>query len=200
MKLILASQSPYRKKMLLRLGIAFEAKSPRFNEDDEKKNVHLNPMELAQYLARKKAESLAQEDFAQDKSDLLILGADQVVEFNGQVLGKPGSFDKAFHTLSQLSGKTHRLITSFCLIHHTTLYAGSEIAEVQMRNLSEQEIKSYLELDQPYDCAGSFKFEAAGIALIEKIACPDPSSIEGLPLIQLCTVLRDLNYPMFVKS
>ena len=98
----------------------------------------------------------------------------------------------AVEQLKQLCGTTHHLITAVCICLENNSYAFTNTTSLTMRNLSESEIVRYVERDQAYDCAGGYRWEAAGIALFEKIETEDHTAILGLPLIRLVTVLRTL--------
>jgi septum formation protein len=182
--LILASTSKYRIKQLQDFGFKFKAVKPDFNEETFKKKS-LNPESLCRLLAQKKAESLKIKF-----PKAVIIGADQLVDFRGEVLGKPLTFKKAFQTLKKMSGKTHRLITAVCVVNAKKTYVRTNIATIHMRKLTDQEIRSYLKKDQPLDCAGSYKFEKAGLSLMKKVNVTDPSALIGLPLIDLADMLR----------
>lgn len=190
--LILASTSPYRRALLGRLGVDFAVRKPPFDEDSLK-NQGLPPLHLAQTLAREKALS------AQQNSSEVLVGSDQLVSFEArpgefQILGKPKTRERNIEQLQQLSGNTHQLITAVCVLQGTQRFEFHDITRIQLRSLSRAEIESCVDLDQAFDCAGGYKFEKAGIRLIEKLECGDPSAIEGLPLIQLSTILHQLGY------
>ncbi len=112
--------------------------------------------------------------------------------FENEILGKPGSTEKAEAQLQRLQGKSHELITAVALVYGDKVREFVDRTKIQMRKLSAAEIRDYVRIDQPLDCAGSYKFEKRGIALIEKLECQDPTAIEGLPLIQLSIHLRQL--------
>jgi septum formation protein len=112
-----------------------------------------------------------------------ILGADQLVDFGGESLGKTPNFEKARAQLQRLQGRFHELVTSYCLIGPQTELTHTDRTRLHMRPLSGKQIESYLRQDEPYDCAGSYKLEKAGISLFEKIESQDFSAIQGLPLI-----------------
>lgn len=184
--LILASTSPYREMQLKSLMIPFTCEKPQCDEDSFKM-LESNPLKLAILLARKKAESLSA------KNRVLIAG-DQLVHLNGRILGKPGSQERAFQQLSDMQGKTHELITAVCIIADTQIFEFHDITRIKLKKLSAQQIQSYLELDMPWDCAGSYKVEKHGIALIEHLETNDFTAIQGLPLLQLSKVLHNLGY------
>lgn len=185
--IVLASSSPYRFKLLSRLGIPFAAEKPKINEDNYK-DYQLKPQEYSEKLALIKAKSLLDEN-------LLIIGSDQIASIENNILEKPHNFDNAFKQLSTLSGKTHELYTSVALISSTAQKVWTVKTTLKMHPLSKQQIEKYLELDQPFDCAGSYKIESYGISLFSQINTEDFTAIEGLPLLSLSKELMSLNFP-----
>lgn len=165
-----------------RLGVQYQAEAPKFDENSLKGQIK-NPLELAQALARGKAESLASDS-------ALVIGGDQLVSLGSEILGKPGTARAAFLQLKKMQGKTHDLITAVCVCNGKEKVEFVDQTKITLRTLTDQEIQSYIERDTPLDCAGSYKIEKSGITLIEKLECSDPSAIQGLPLIQLSAVLR----------
>jgi septum formation protein len=190
MNLILASTSPYRKQLLSRLQIPFTTVAPGTDESplpDEPATALVERLALAKALA-----------VAIEHPDSLIIGSDQVATLNGQLFGKPGNYDAANAQLSQCSGKEVVFYTAIALLG---LDSGlSEVIvdpfTVKFRQLTELDISTYLRREQPYDCAGSFKCEGLGIALFESLNGSDPTSLEGLPLIALTTLLENAGYPV----
>lgn len=186
-KIVLASESPYRKELLKRLGVDFITTTPLCNEDEYKEKIQ-NPDELVTELAFQKAKSVSMLFH-----DYLIIGSDQLVSLDGQILGKPHTPAKALEQLQLMRGKTHSLLTAVCLLcdgEKTILFNKTKLT---MKNLSDQFLTKYIERDKPLDCAGSYKIERGGIALFENIECSDFTSIMGLPLIELSTYLQNLN-------
>lgn len=190
MQLILASQSPYRKSLLENFGLKFQAVSPLVDEEELKEQGPEDPIELTRFLAFHKASSLRVK-FPQ----AIVLGADQVAEMDEQILGKPGTRVRAKEQLAKLSGRAHRLITSLSVQAPSAQYTFTDVTTLHLRRLTEREIEAYLDLDQPYDCAGSYKIEKAGMALVERLETQDPSAIQGLPLVSLTTALRNMEIP-----
>jgi len=186
MQLILASTSKYRKELLSRLGLPFESMSPSFDEESFK-SKGLSPLDLAQTLARKKAESLA-------GPDRCVIGGDQLVSFEGQVLGKPHTFAKACETLELMSGKTHELVTAVHIVTPTGAWDILDRTFLTLRNLNQQQIEAYVRADQPLDCAGSYKIEGRGISLFAKIESKDFTAIQGLPLIEVTSLLHKIGF------
>lgn len=188
--IVLASGSPYRKQQLLNLGIEFEVEAPRMDEESLK-DPSLGPEKLCQTLARAKAESLLE---ARPKDTLI--GSDQLVVCQGEILGKAGSKERAIQQLSKLSGKTHRLLTSLCVIHQGQAIEHLDETQLTMRDWNTQELSAYVQADQSLDCAGSYKLESQGLALFSEIQSQDHSAIIGLPLLALCRILWELKIPL----
>ncbi|MCB0415537.1 MAG: septum formation protein Maf [Bdellovibrionales bacterium] len=188
MKILLASSSPYRKLQLENLGLQFDQASPLFDEESLK-NTGLAPQELVQLLAVKKAESLKTQ-----YPDHIIIGSDQLLEFKGKIYGKPGSPDKALEQLRLLSGKTHSLMTSICALYKNEVKIHTDITQLQLKPLNKTQIHKYIELDNPLDCAGSYKIESKGLLLMQSIQSEDFSSIQGLPILKLFSFLDEFNY------
>jgi len=184
MKLILASTSPFRKAILDKLGIDFDTASP---ETDETALENEMPQQLVERLSIAKAKVIA------DKvSDTLVIGSDQVSVIDGEIIGKPHTHENAVKQLQSASGKTVTFYTGLCLYNSTTQQYQSEVVpfNVVFRDLDDQLIENYLRKEEPYNCAGSFKSEALGIVLFEKLEGDDPNTLMGLPLIRLVKMLE----------
>lgn len=183
MRIILASTSKYRKSLLEKLHLPFECIAPTTVEN------HIDGEDasaMSLRLAIAKAKSVACQ-FA----DELVIGSDQVACLGDEKLGKPGDFSTAQRQLQKSSAKTVTFYTGLCVYHHAsqTCHSTVESFEVKFRQLSLQQIDNYLDKEQPFDCAGSFKSEGLGIALFESLKGRDPNSLIGLPLIALCDLL-----------
>lgn len=186
MQIVLASSSRYRQAQLTAFGIPFVARAPAVDEDELKARGPKDLQELTRFLALEKARSLPL------GPDDVIIGSDQLVEFEGRRLDKPGTAAAACAQLRLLSGQTHRLITSIAVLRRERTQMATEITRVTLRALDQETIAAYVALDQPLDCAGSYKIERAGLGLIEKVDGGDPSAIQGLPLIHLTRCLLEL--------
>lgn len=184
MKLILASQSPYRKIQLEQAGFKFEAHAPRVNEEDLKTRGPKEAKALCEFLARSKATSLKLKF-----PDSFILGCDQLVDFAGERMDKPGSRQKAIIQLGRMQGRSHKLITSISMVSSLGEKHFTDVTEITLRKLSRPEIEAYVDRDEPYDCAGAYKIEKAGMLLIEKLVSADPSAIQGIPMQGLASLL-----------
>ena len=174
--------------MLQRLNIPFSCRSP---EIDESPLAGEAPEQQVLRLAEAKAAKIAE-----NEPDAIIIGSDQLAVLNGGILGKPGNHENASRQLRAMSGHCVEFLTALCLLN--TASGNRQLAcvrdQVHFRNLSDQQIERYLNSEQPYQCAGSFKSEALGITLIEKIDGPDPTALIGLPLIKLTEMLANENY------
>lgn len=182
-KLLLASSSTYRRALLSKLCIPFDHASPNINETPL-------PEESVEQLVSRLAEQKCLA-CTPDHPNHYVIGSDQAIEFEGEILGKPGDHETAFHQLKRFSGNTVRFHTSICLLTPKSLviHADLDTTTVHFRNLSNTEIETYLRKETPYDCAGSFKSEGLGITLFRKIEGSDPNSLIGLPLIALTNLL-----------
>ena len=182
--LILASTSRYRRELLERLRIPFQAMSP---ETDETPLPGEPPAQLSERLALAKARALAGRF-----PDAVVIGADQVADVDGVAVGKPGNHERAVEQLRAMSGRTIVFHTALAVVRAATGFAEVRRVpvSVRFRSLGDAEIEFYLRTEQPYDCAGSAKCETLGIALLEAIESDDPTALIGLPLITTCTLLR----------
>ncbi len=184
-QLVLASTSPYRRELLERLRLPFVAIAP---EVDESVLPGEAPEATADRLAWTKAEAVRAQFPA-----AIIIGSDQVAAVDSLVLGKPGDREQAFRQLELVSGHRVRFWTALCVLNAESGRTQRQVVPiaVQMRDLTAAQINRYLDLEQPYDCAGSAKIEGLGIALIASLDCFDPTALIGLPLITLCDMLRN---------
>jgi 7-methyl-GTP pyrophosphatase len=141
---------------------------------------------MAGRLALSKALAIARRN-----PEALVIGSDQVASVAGQIIGKPGDFDTAKRQLQDSSGQAVTFYTAVALVglRQALEQFHVELFTVHFRALSDAQIERYLHLEQPYDCAGSFKAEGLGIALFEQLSGNDPTSLEGLPLIKLTELL-----------
>jgi septum formation protein len=123
-----------------------------------------------------------------------VIGGDQVAALDSEILGKPGSFEKACEQLMKMQGRTHRLITALHVVHGGIGHPILDITEIEMRPLTRAQIENYVRRDQPLDCAGSYKIEKSGLVLVRDLRTKDFSSIQGVPLIALTNLLEKLGY------
>jgi septum formation protein len=182
--LVLASTSRHRRLLLERLGLPFEAVTPGV---DESRSFRESVEQLVKRLSRAKAEAVAGRH-----PGALIIGSDQAAERDGDILGKPGDHATAVAQLKAASGKYMKFHTGLCLLdtRDGRVQEYTDVTRVSFRKLTDGEIERYLQAEQPYDSAGSFKSEGLGISLFEGIESSDPSALIGLPLIALCRFLR----------
>ncbi|MCB1757631.1 MAG: septum formation inhibitor Maf, partial [Gammaproteobacteria bacterium] len=179
-KIVLASSSPFRADLLKKLGLAFTTARPDCDETPHPGETH---RQLVMRLAENKARSIAA-----SHGESLIIGSDQVAELDGEILGKPGAHAPALRQLLNASGRRVVFHTGLCLLDtcNDTCQVDEVLFTVQFRHLSELQIERYLQAEQPWNCAGSFRSEGLGITLFEKLEGDDPNALVGLPLIRLC--------------
>ena len=188
--LILGSSSPYRRELMKRLHLDFQTFKP---EIDEQALSGEAPQVLVQRLAEEKAKKVSR--VMHGSEDALIIGSDQVAVCNGEILGKPHTHKRAVEQLLSFVGQKVTFFTGLSLYD-----AREDIAQtvcepfyVTFRNdLTEAEISRYVELEQPLNCAGSFKSEGLGTALFAELSGSDPNSLIGLPTIKLLKLLRNV--------
>lgn len=187
--LILASTSVYRRELLSRLRLPFDVARP---DVDETPHPDEAPDALARRLSRAKAAEVAARH-----PDAWVIGSDQVAEFDGRPIGKPGDAPTARAQLAAMSGRDVRFQTGLSLVRagHAPLEA-LDCTVVRFRALAADEIERYLEAETPYDCAGSFKSEGLGIALFDAIESHDPTALIGLPLIATARLLRQAGFAL----
>lgn len=180
--LVLASTSPFRKEILSRLNIPFETFAPLV---DESPLENESPSQLVTRLSILKAQSVKLER-------ALIIGSDQIAVIDNTILGKPGNHEQAVKQLNQASGKQVDFLTGLSVINTETDKIQTDLVHfsVKFRQLTSTQIENYLKIDQPYNCAGSFKSEGLGIALLDRMIGSDPTAIIGLPLIRLVRMLE----------
>ncbi len=183
MKLVLGSTSPFRKALLEKLHLDFECDSPNIDESPlENEGVESLVVRLAIAKARV---------IADRHRNALIIGSDQSAVLDGEKLSKPGNFENAFKQLTRASGQKIVFQTGLCLLNSASGNIQSICVPytVVFKELTATMIENYLRKEEPYNCAGSFKSEALGIALFERFEGNDPNSLIGLPLIELVNFL-----------
>ncbi|NUZ06979.1 Maf family nucleotide pyrophosphatase [Piscinibacter koreensis] len=183
-RLVLGSTSRYRRELLERLRLPFDVESP---DVDEAPRFGEQPAELAPRLALAKADAVAARHAA-----AVVIGSDQVADLNGVAIGKPGDHARAVEQLRTMRGQTVVFHTAVAVVCRETGFRDVAVVPVRVRfrQLVDAEIERYLRLEQPYDCAGSAKSEALGIALLDAVESDDPSALVGLPLIRTTALLR----------
>ena len=182
-RIVLASASPGRSELLRRTGIPFEVIPSDCDEDI----AAATPEEHVRLLALRKARAVAER-----RPDALVIAADSVAELDGEILGKPGSPDRARQMLGRLSGRYHRLLTGLAIVDGPTgkTYDGVEATRVHMRELSTDEIDAYVQSGEPLGKSGSYELQGLGATIIDRIE-GDFSNVVGLPMAQLARALRD---------
>lgn len=180
--LILASTSPYRRDLLERLRIPFFCIPPGV---DESRFPDETPQEMAWRLATEKSRVISAR-YPQH----VVIGSDQVADWQGQALGKPGSREAACAQLARLSGQVVVFHTAVSVSIGEQQWTTSTTTHCCFRALDDEAIHRYIDIDNPIDTAGSAKAESLGIALMESMQSDDPTAIIGLPLIALTTLLQ----------
>ena len=181
--LVLGSSSPYRQALLQRLGLDFSTSSP---DIDETRLSGEQPAAFVSRLAEEKARAVAR-----NHRHALIIGSDQAACIGSTILGKPGSRARAMEQLRAASGKRVTFYTGLCLLNTSSGRAQviCEPFHVHFRKLEGARIERYLDAEEPYNCAGSFKSEGLGISLFQRLEGEDPNALIGLPLIRLIDML-----------
>jgi MAF protein len=184
MKLLLASSSPYRRQLLQQLQLPFDYLAP---DIDESPLIDESPRAYVKRLAQAKATALVD-----SHPRHWIIGSDQTCVVNGEIVGKPGNRERAIAQLQACSGQCVDFYTGLALYRPEDgrCFSLVEPFTVHFRSLSHEEIEHYVDLEQPFDCAGSFKVEGLGIHLFENLEGRDYNSLIGLPLIALCNLMR----------
>ncbi len=184
-RLLLASSSPYRRELLSRLRLTFDCCAPQIDET-------AHPCELPEHLVRRLASEKAQALTATHQ-DHLIIGSDQVAVLEQCILGKPHTFERAKQQLRACSGKSVSFLTGLALLDSRSgaIQVDCTPFTVHFRELNDQRIERYLQAEQPFDCAGSFKAEGLGVSLFRATEGPDATSLIGLPLIRLVDMLNN---------
>lgn len=188
-KLILASSSRYRRELLDRLGLPYEAHSPDIDRtplDGE------TPRQTAFRLARLKAQAI-QAQFPGS----IVIGSDQVADLAGVALGKPHTRERSIAQLEKMAGNEVDFYTALCVLAADgTVYQEESVTTIRMRKLSRETIEAYVDREKPFDCAGSAKIEKLGIALMQEVRSDDPTSLIGLPLMKVTTLLARAGLPV----
>ncbi|KZN30814.1 hypothetical protein N474_19930 [Pseudoalteromonas luteoviolacea CPMOR-2] len=192
--IILASSSPFRQQILKKIGLPFDSFSP---DIDESPIALESPESLVYRLSEAKAKSAINR---YEKG--IVIGSDQVAVFDNQILGKPHTKENAIKQLSMFSGQTVTFYTGLSLYCIEKNKSITKVVPfyVHFRTLSECQISNYLDAEQPYNCAGSFKSEGLGICLFEKLEGEDPNTLIGLPLIELTKSLAEFGIDVLSQS
>lgn len=183
--LVLASTSVTRRELLSRLGIHFDILSP---DVDETPAPGEDGIALARRLAVAKARRVAEL-----RPDSLVIGSDQVGILGNTLVGKPGSHEAAIRQLQAASGRIMTFVSAVCLLDAASgrYQLESVTTSLRFRQLDREQIENYLRRDTPYQCAGAFKSESLGVALVDAMESEDPTAILGMPLIRLTAMLEN---------
>jgi septum formation protein len=183
-RIVLGSSSPFRKSLLEKLDLSFDCDSPDIDETPMKDE---HPRDMVARLAKEKANAIAERH-----PQSIIIASDQCATLDGEIIGKPGDHDNAVAQLKKASGRTVTFYTSLCVFNAGTNQYEETVEPfyVYFRKLTDDQITTYLEKEEPYNCAGSFKSEGLGIALFDRLEGNDPNTLIGLPLIQLVRMLE----------
>ena len=186
--IVLASSSRYRQGLLDRILDDYQTVSP---DVDESARPGESPAELAERLAREKAETVSGAN-----RDALVIGADQLAVLDDRVLGKPGDHQKAVEQLLAAAGKSVTFLTAVCVLDpvNRRRLDHTDRTVVRFRRFDRRVADAYLHHDQPYDCAGSFRIEGSGFVLFDSVSTEDPTALIGLPMIWLAGCLHELGY------
>lgn len=188
-ELILASGSRYRADLLARLKLPFMQVSP---EVDETPLPGEAATQLAQRLALTKAEAVARLH-----PGACVIGSDQVAACEGELLGKPGTRERAIEQLTLLSGRYAAFVTAVAVLRPGAApLRDFDTTVVRVRELSAEEIRRYVDAEPATDCAGAAKIEGLGIALMEEVQSRDPTALIGLPLIATARMLRKAGFAL----
>ena len=192
-KIILASSSEVRKKILNKNGIICEVIPPTIDEDQIKKSLleeKATPEIISKNLAELKANKVSEK-----KHDQLVLGADSVIDLNGKLISKPSNRKEAFNILRELSGQKHRLISSVCISKNgSMIWNHTDKADLTMKRMTNEKLKLYLTKikDEALYAYNVYQIEGEGRSLFSKIE-GDEDTIMGLPIKQIKEYLKNLN-------
>ncbi|MBV7434066.1 Maf family nucleotide pyrophosphatase [Cardiobacteriaceae bacterium TAE3-ERU3] len=189
MQIILASTSIYRRQCLDTLRLDFTTAKPEVDETTQQGET---AAQLVARLAEAKAQAVAADE------NTFVIGSDQVATLDGDILGKPHSEANAIAQLQRFSGKRVRFLTGLCLRHGDTCKTIVEPFDVVFRDLDDATIRRYIALEQPLNCAGSFKSEGLGILLFSALEGRDPNALIGLPLIALNELFSEYGADLLV--
>ncbi|NQV89297.1 MAG: septum formation inhibitor Maf [Parcubacteria group bacterium] len=192
-RIILASTSPRRKTLLEQIGLTFEQVASDYEED---MTLDMPPSELVKFLSKGKADSVAK-----DFEDALVIAADTIVEFEGEIFGKPHTPENSFKMLSRLNGTTHSIITGMTIIDTASgrVESRAVVTEVDFRDLKDDEIQTYVDSGEALDKAGAYGIQGLGVILVKRIR-GDYSNIVGLPLTPLVEMLKDFGVDVLSTS
>lgn len=190
--LILASTSPARRALLDQVGLRYLAIPP---DVDERLDAPAAPVDTARLLALRKAQAVAARH-----PDAIVVGADQVLDLDGESLGKPPDARAAFEQIRRLVGRPHELVTALAVVvPGDAPIVEHEVSRLTVRPLSDDEVRAYVATGEWQGCAGGYRLEGRGLALFERVE-GDHTNVLGLPMPRLLTILRRLGVPLFAAS
>lgn len=191
--IVLGSTSPFRKALLEKLHLDFTQDKPCIDETPLEGEV---PKAMVQRLAKAKAEV-----FTDKFPSHIIISSDQTAVFNEKPIGKPVSRENAIKQLQQFSGQHIYFYTAMVVLNTDThqYYEYCDTTQVYFRDLSLEVIENYIDIEQPLNCAGSFKSEGLGVTLFKRIESRDPNALIGLPLMALTDIFYEMGYPLPIK-
>lgn len=192
--LILGSSSPARRSLLERLQLPFTVDSPNI---DEAAHPEESTRDTVARLAKQKAQTVAKRH-----NNALIIACDQLVQVGDQPLGKPHTHDNATQQLQLCSNQTLHSLTALCVFNTQTKSMQQAVIDfnVHFKPLSDAVIEQYLQIEQPYHCAGSIRAEGLGITLFQSMQGDDPTALIGLPLITLTTFLTNESFHPIINA
>jgi len=190
--LILASTSTFRRALMDGLGMPYQAVPPGVDEDV---SPTLSAREAVQVLAARKARAVHAR-----YPEAWVIGSDQLVQAGSEVLAKPANRDEARQQLGKLLGQTHEICTGVCLLGPGGYIAEAvEVARLTFYPVSAEELERYLDLREWEGCAGSYRVEAAGQALLARLD-GDRTNVQGLPMLTVVRMLRDAGFTFFERQ
>ena len=184
--LILASGSPYRRTLLERLGLPFEVVAAEIDEAVAEAEA---PEAAAVRLAQDKAAAVAAA-----YPQATVIGSDQLVALGTEILGKPGTAERARAQLARYAGREVRFLTAVSVRRGEAEVHELQTVRARFRALDDEAIERYVAADRPLDCAGAIRSEGLGASLLESVDSSDPAALVGLPLITVARLLRRLGY------
>ncbi len=183
---ILASGSPRRQELLASINVQFTIIKPNVDEESFDTDT-LNPSQLVEFLAQKKAEVVAQ-----DNQNAIVIGSDTVVAINGKILGKPHSKDEAFAMLKELQNNRHQVISGIAISYQDRCRSSHAITQVTMNPMTDEQIQQYIATGEPMDKAGAYAIQGYTSLFIPKIeGCY--FNVVGMSLNLLNTLIKDIN-------
>ena len=193
-KIYLASKSPRRRELLRQIGVEFELLLLRENtargpDVPELVQPGETPLAYVERVTREKAETASATMLSRRLRTRPVLTADTTVTLNGRILNKPADDAEALSMLRLLSGATHQVLTSIALKHHEDFWQTTHTSDVTFATLSEETMRAYCALPEPYDKAGGYAIQGRAAQFISHIV-GSPSSIMGLPLYETAQLLQ----------